>query len=320
MRHGRGALGAPWAPGKPGKQLPWRTLGLLLSLGLAHGSPAQELEPRAYSPSPAGLNFVLLSASHTMGDILFDPSGPFSNVDARMNSVVAGYGHTFGLFDHLASVTLAVPYAWGKVSGNVGEDQYETHRSGLADAQFRFALNLIGLPALTAKEFAVRTPQTTLGLSLTVTPPVGQYDGTKVINIGSNRWALRPQIGLSYPIGGRWYLEGYAGAWFFTRNEDYYGGVGREQQPIETLQAHVSYTVQPRMWVAADYTYYEGGRSTVNGIENHDRQSNSRVGLTLSVPAGRSQSIKFLWSKGTSVSAGGDFTTYAIAWQYAWLD
>jgi hypothetical protein len=266
-----------------------------------------------------GLNFVLLSASHTTGDILFDPSGPVSNVDAHMNAAVAGYGHTFGLFDHLASVTLAVPYAWGKISGDVGEDRHEIHRSGLGDAQFRFALNLIGLPALTAKEFAVRTPQTTVGLSLTVTPPVGQYDATKVINIGSNRWALRPQIGIACPIG-RWYVEGYAGTWFFTRNDDYYGGVGREQQPIETLQAHVSYTVQPRMWVAADYTYYEGGRSTVNGIENHDRVSNSRAGLTLSVPAGRSQSIKFLWSKGMSVSAGGDFTTYAIAWQYAWFD
>jgi len=128
-------------------------------------------KPRAYSPSPVGLNFVLLSASHTTGDILFDPSGPVNNVDARMNAAVAGYGHTFGLFDHLASVTLAVPYAWGQISGDVGEDRHEIHRSGLGDAQFRFALNLIGLPALTAKEFAVRTPQTTVGLSLTVTPP-----------------------------------------------------------------------------------------------------------------------------------------------------
>jgi hypothetical protein len=300
-------------------QPPWRTLWLLTGLGVVHGGHAQELEPRAYSPSPVGLNFVLLSATHTTGDILFDPSGPVSNVDAHMNAAVAGYGHTFGLFDHLASVTLAVPYAWGKISGNVGEDRHEIHRSGLGDAQFRFAVNLIGGPALTPKEFAVRTPQTTLGVSLTVTPPVGQYDATKVINIGSNRWALRPQIGISYPTG-RWYLEGYAGAWFFTKNEDYYGGVGREQQPIETLQGHVSYTIQPRAWVAADYTYYAGGRNTVNGIENQDRQSNSRVGLTLSVPAGRTQSIKFLWSKGTSVSAGGDFTTYAIAWQYAWFD
>jgi hypothetical protein len=264
---------------------------------------------------------LIVSAAHSTGDVLFDPSVPLSNVDARMNASVAGYGHTFGMFDHLASVAIAVPYVWGDVSGNVGNetDQRVAHRSGLGDAQFRFALNLIGGPALTPKEFAARTPQTTLGLSLTVVPPVGQYDSTRLINIGSHRWAFKPQLGLSYPIG-RWYLDGYAGVWFFTPNDNFYGGLRREQQPIETVQGHVSYTIRPRTWVAFDYTYYTGGRSSLDGVERDDRQSNSRVGITLSLPAGRSQSVKLLWSRGAAVRIGGDYTTYAVAWQYAWFD
>ena len=72
--------------------------------------------------------------------------------------------------------------------------------------------------------------------------------------------------------------------------------------------------------MAADGTYYTGGRTTVDGTQNGDRQGNTRLGLTLSVPIGRSQSIKFNWSDGASTRFGGDFTTYGVAWQWAWFD
>jgi len=280
---------------------------------------AQELEPRAYSPNPIGLNFLLLSVGHSSGDVLIDSSLPLSNVEAQFNAPVAGYGHTFGLFDHVASATIAVPYVIGRATGDVGNDQREAHRSGVGDTQLRFAVNLLGGPALTAREFATRVPRTTLGFSLTIVAPTGQYDDRKLINIGSNRWAFKPQLGVSQPIG-KWFVEGYVGAWLFTDNPDFYGGARREQQPVGTLQGHVSYEFQSRLWLAADITYYAGGSTTVNGIGNDDRQSNSRAGLTLSVPFGTRQSMKLSWSRGATVRVGGDFTTFAAAWQYAWLN
>src|SRR4030095_2451947 len=152
---------------------------------------AQELEPRAYSPNPTGVNFLVLGYGRSTGDVLFDASAPVSDVHARLNSGVGGYGRTFALFDHSATATVVVPYVWGDVAGNVGENRREVSRSGLGDARLRLSINLIGGPALTPVEFSKRTPQTTLGVSLTVVPPVGQYDPAKLINLGSNRWALK---------------------------------------------------------------------------------------------------------------------------------
>ena len=37
----------------------------------------------------------------------------------------------------------------------------------------------------------------TLGVGLTIGMPTGQYDSSKVINFGANRWAFKPEVGYS---------------------------------------------------------------------------------------------------------------------------
>jgi hypothetical protein len=294
-------------------------LALLIWLSSGSLSDAQELEPRAYSPNPTNLSFALLAYANSTGEVLFDPSLPFSDVDADLNAGILGYGHTFGVFGRSASVALAAPYVWGDVEGNVGEEFRAITRSGPGDVRLRLAVNLLGGPALAPAEFARRKPQTTLGASLVVVAPVGEYDSQKLINIGTNRWAIKPELGISQPFG-RWYLEGYAGVWLFEDNDNFFGGQHREQDPLASFQAHASYSFRPSLWIAFDVTYYTGGRTTLNGVQNDDRQENSRIGLTLSVPVAKGHSIKVTWSDGASTRIGGDFSTYGLAWQYAWFD
>jgi hypothetical protein len=285
----------------------------------AAGAGAQELEPRAYSPAPVGLNFLLFAGSRSTGDILPDPSVPIENIEATIDAGVAGYGRTFALWGQSASFGVALPYVWGDVSGDVGEERRRVKREGLGDTRLRLAVNLIGGPALTPKEFAKRTPTTTLGARLVVIAPTGEYFPDKLINIGTNRWAFKPELGLSIPFK-RWMFDVYGGAWFFTDNDDFFGGVRRSQDPITTLQGHVSYTIHPRLWLAVDSTYYFGGQSTVNGVQKADRKENSRLGVTLSLPMGAAQSLKVSWSEGASTRTGNDFSTWGIGWQYAWFD
>ena len=280
---------------------------------------SQELEPRAYSPSPVGANFLLLAYARSSGGVVFDPSLPFSDVEAAVNAGSLVYGRTFGLGGRLASLAVAVPYVWGSVSGNVGEQRQEVHRSGVADARLRLGVNLIGAPALSPREFAARAPATILGASLAVFTPVGQYDPSKLINIGANRWATKLELGLAHPVG-RWNLELYAGAWLFTDNDDFFGGSRRTQQPIGTFQTHVSYTFRPRLWLAFDATFYAGGRTKVDGEPKADLQRNTRLGLTLSVPIGRRHSLKLAAATGLTTRIGGDFDSLAVAWQYVWLN
>jgi hypothetical protein len=289
-----------------------------LSLVAVSQSVAQELEPRSYSPSPVGATFLVIAYTNTTGGVLFDPSLPFSDVDANLDALALGYGRTFGLFGRSASALIALPYVRGDLSGNVGEQARAISRSGLADPRIKLSVNLLGGPALTPAEFARRTPVTTLGASLTVVPPTGQYDSSKLINIGSNRWSFKPEIGVSVPLD-RWYLEGYAGVWLFTDNDDFFGGQHREQDPITSFQLHASYTFRPRLWLAVDSTWYTGGRSTVDGARRNDLQSNARIGVTLSLPLGARQSLKLTWTDGATTRIGGDFSTFGVAWQYAWF-
>ena len=90
-------------------------------------------------------------------------------------------------------------------------------------------------------------------------------------------------------------------------NDDFLGRFRREQEPIATLQAHVSYTFRPGLWLAADATYYAGGRTTVNGVQRDDRQENTRVRLTFSLPIAKGHSLKLNWSEG--VTSGSEPTS-----------
>jgi len=293
------------------------TLGIL---NLAGTSLAQDLEPRAYTASPIGMNFILVGVGHSTGDVLVDPSAPVQDVNATTNLATVGVGTTFSLFGRTALVTGAFPYAWSRVTGRVGETAAEVTRSGLADPRIKLSINLVGGRALTPSEFSRAKRPTIVGVSLTVSPPLGQYDPAKLVNLGANRWAFKPEAGISHAID-KWTIEGYMGAWLFTANNRYYTGSSiRTQDPIYALQAHTSYTIKPRFWIAFNATWYSGGMTIINGTGTSTVQRNARIGTTLSVPLTQHQAIKGAVSKGAATRIGADFTTVSAAWQYSWFD
>jgi len=179
-------------------------------------------------------------------------------------------------------------------------------------------VNLIGGPALRPLEFVRHKPETTLGTSLTVIAPFGQYDPSKLINLGANRWAFKPELGLSQPVGN-WAFEFYAGVWLFTANDNFFGGQVRRQDPLAAFQTHIVYEFTPHTWAAFDYTYYVGGSTTVNGQRNNDRQDNTRTGLTFSFPIALHQSLKLAWTSGVTTRVGTSFDTLGVFWQYVWF-
>ncbi len=197
---------------------------------------AQELEPRSYSPNPIGTHFVVLAAGESSGGVSVDPSLPIDNVSGTIDALVAGYGQTFRLFGRVASVALVVPYVDAEITGDVAEVTRSATRTGFGDLRLRFALGLLGSPALTPREFAQRTPRPALGASVVVVAPTGEYFPDKLINIGANRWSFKPEIGVTWPLG-KWDFELSSGVWLFGNNDDFFGGVVREQDPLTTVQA-----------------------------------------------------------------------------------
>jgi hypothetical protein len=138
----------------------------------------------------------------------------------------------------------------------------------------------------------------------------------KLINLGTSRWAFKPELAISQPFGKRWIIDVYAGLWLFTKNDSYYPGSSvRTQNPLGSFQGHISYNIQPLMWAALDMTFYTGGNSEIDGVPNHDRQSNSRIGATMVLPVGKRNSLKFAFSTGAIIRSGADFSTFSVGWQ-----
>ncbi|MFO7692999.1 MAG: transporter [Vicinamibacterales bacterium] len=291
----------------------------LISCGAAATAAAQELEPKAYAASPVGGAFVVAGFARSTGAIVFDPTLLITNAEAKVNSGLLATGYTFGLFGKLALATASVPYSWGDISGDVAEQARTTSRSGLSDARFKLSVNLVGNPAMRAREF-VKAPRTTIvGTSLTAVAPSGQYYDAKLINLGGNRWAFKPELGVAMPKG-RWDVDAYLGVWLFTDNTDAYpGGNRRSQDPVVSLQGHVSYTFRPRLWLAFDATWYNGGSAQIEGKEPTRSMNNSRLGATFSVPVGQRQSLKLAYNSGVFVRTGTNFTSLSVGWQWLWL-
>lgn len=295
----------------------WACLAGVLTAATA--ASAQDMEPKAYSSSPVGAVFLVAGASRSTGSVVFDPTLPIRDVDARINGAVVGVGSTFSLGGKLALWSAALPYAWGELSGLVGEDARSITRRGLADSRVKLSVNLRGNPAMPVREFVKAPRRTIIGASVTAVAPSGQYDRTKLVNLGTNRWAFKPEAGLSVPRGP-WDIDAYLGVWLFTPNSDFYpGGLERTQDAVVALQGHVSYTFKPRLWLAVDSTWYSGGTARVEGGEPVGSVSNSRLGATLSIPAGRQQSFKIAYSAGVAVRTGTDFRTIAVGWQWLWF-
>jgi hypothetical protein len=268
---------------------------------------------------PVGVNFLIAGYAYSSGNILLDPAIPIDNLDARLHTVAGGYVRSVGVFGWSGKVNVIVPFAAGDWEGVVSGRDSSTVRNGFGDPHMQFSMNVIGAPALSAAEYGDYREHTIVGASLRVIVPLGQYDPSKLINLGSNRWVFRPRVGASY-VRGDWILETYASLWLFTKNSDFFGGNELKQAPLATFVVHAIYTMpERRSWLALDVGYGIGGRTKVNGVERDTRISTFRFGATLAVPIGDRHTVKLTGVTGVRHERGPDFNTIALTYNFKWL-
>ena len=283
------------------------------------GSPviAQDIEPRAYSNAPVGVNFLIAGYAYTRGGVAFGPSLPITNPDLNTSSAVVAYARVLDLWGMSAKFDATVPYT--SLSGTADYRGQTVPRdvNGFANSAFRLSINLYGAPALSLKEFVDWKQDLIIGASFRVVTPWSQYDDTKLVNIGTNRWSFKPEVGASKEIGP-WTVEGTAAVTFYTDNDDFFGGKTLSQAPVYSLQGHVIYGFDSGIWTSLDVTYFTGGRTTVDGVVNTDLLQNWRIGATLALPVNRQNSIKFYASSGVAARTGNNYDLVGVAWQYRW--
>lgn len=286
-----------------------------VSLAASINVSAQELVPRAFWPSPVGTNVLSLSYQHSRGDIIVDQSLPISGVDSSIDYFQLSYQRTLDIAGRTANLSLIQLASDGKTSAEV-QDVFLTRRTvGLGDTTMRLAVNLLGAPAMDREGFAAlrADPKPIVGGSLSVTAPTGAYDNDRIINIGTNRWSLKPGLGVIYPLTSSWLLEGELSVAFFGDNDNFVGET-REQEPVANAQLHLIKRFSRGFWAALDANYYVGGRTRVGGSKNQDLQRNSRFGATLVYPLAPGNALRFGASTGTVTETGGDYDLFSLSW------
>ncbi|KJS29144.1 MAG: hypothetical protein VR64_21550 [Desulfatitalea sp. BRH_c12] len=278
---------------------------------------AGEIEPRSYTNTPVGINFLIAGYSYSDGGLSTAASSPIKDADLKIHTGILAYARSMDVWGKSGKLDVIVPYSDLSGSAMVAGNQRERQVSGLHDPRFRLSVNFYGAPALTLKEFAKYHQNLIIGASIQVSAPLGQYDRDKLVNLGNNRWFVKPEIGISKGLGAIT-IELSTGVTFFSDNDEFFGGNKLEQDPVYSAQAHVTYNFGRGIWAALSGTCDYGGRTTIEGVQSDDLQSNWRVGATFAVPLNRNNSIKFFISSDVYTTAGGDYELGGIIWQYRW--
>jgi hypothetical protein len=189
--------------------------------------------------------------------------------------------------------------------------------NGLTDITVRANINFYGAPAMALKEFRSYHQDLILGATFTVAAPIGQYDPSRLVNLGTNRWSVRPELGASKAFGPLT-LELSGGPTFFTDNTNFLNGHTRSQAPIISGQAHAIYDFGSGIWGSLDAQYFTGGSTAVDDMENQDLERNWRLGATLALPLNPNYSLKLFGSAGVSARTGNNYSLVGILVQYRW--
>ncbi len=278
---------------------------------------SQELEPRSLTNVPVGTNFGALGYAYAKGNILFDPALPLEDVNGQTHTLLGAWVRSMNFFGMGAKVNVILPYAIGDWTGVYQGIDTATNRAGMADLRFGFSFNFIGSPALEKSDYKEFHQKTIAGFSMQVVAPTGQYFEDRLINLGSNRWAFRPQIGVSHKIKS-WYVEYALNAWLYTTNSAFWDGNKLTQKPIGAVKLHIIKSFNRGIWAAVGAGYAFGGRSYVNDVKRDANISTMRWGAIVVVPVHPQHSLRLAAIIARRFEEGADFDAISLTYQFMW--
>lgn len=278
----------------------------------------QELQPRRWATLPSGVNFVGAGAGWTFGDISFDPALLIEDAEVDLAGVAGSYVRTFGLFGRQARIDAVLPYANGYWRGLLDGEPASVRRSGFGDSQLRISYNFFGASEMAPKEFrqymAENPINTTVGAGISITMPTGEYRRDRLINLGNNRWVIRPEIGVLHQRN-KWQFEFTGSVFIFGDNDEFFSGLVRQQDPLWFAQGHAIYNFRPGLWAGLSGGYAWGGRSEISGIRKDDDSRLRYLQITLGVPINARQGLSFAFASGrTNTLFDSNLDKFSVGW------
>jgi hypothetical protein len=307
-------------------------LGLIVATMLAVGTFCP---PQALAQVPARFYWKTLSDSNAVPVIFNSISGntnpfdvahtvtPGASFDATM--ALVGYARTFSVFDRSAMAALLLPT--GRISGDVTVAGRTAHQStsGFGDPMLEFDINLIGPKAQKNIPDVMRyQPGFSVDLLADLALPIGEYDSSKPLNLGQNRWYGRLgapivwQLGPWVP-GKRTTLEFLPAVWFFGDNSDYVGWQTLKTDPLFQLDSHLTRDFTDRFWGSLDAAWYNGGKTSISGVPG-EKLNNVGLGFTLGYSINDNLALTASYMSTINDSAPGDLQMdkFMVTLVYGW--
>lgn len=291
---------------------------LALAFVMARPAWAQFTDPRNYENFPVGVNQVELNYDYVRANESIDPSMVIEGAHLNLNQWTITYMRYFNLFGRMAWVAPSIPLA--VLNGAVSGTNVSGSVGGAGDSGYEFTWLLKGGPALSPAEFGSYKPTTVVGVSLNVTAPTGQYRADKILNLGSDRWSFRPEIGLSHPFGRdqKWTFDAYANSYFYTDNTSYRGAEVLRQGPLPAFEGHISYTFGERVVASLDARYSFRGDTSIDGVGQNDSQKNFVYGSEAIVTLNNQNQLTFIFERAAVHENGPSVTGVAVRYDYYW--
>ena len=290
-------------------------MALLLIFCWANTSFAQDTEPRRWAQIPTGVNFVGIGYSYSDGEIFFDPLLQIEDATFGLHGIGVAYIRTFAFMGKSARVDFSLPYKTGRWEGLLNGEYVSVRRRGPGDARARFSMLLYGGPAENLQEFVKsKKSNTVVGAALAVTMPTGDYNSSRLINLGANRWVIRPQLGVTHSRG-QWTGELTGSLFLYDDNNHFWQETKLETDPLFAVQGHLIYTFRPGLWASISTAYGWGGEATVNGDAKNNPSGNWLTALGFGFPINSKQGIKIAWIRGRSQkSTGADVDSLVLGY------
>jgi len=270
--------------------------------------------PRAYMLAPANSNILTAYGLFLDGNQALDPGVTSRNLDLEVDVGVLQYTRAFSICDNACGAFLIAPY--GSTEGTfrfprIPRLNRTGESSGLADIQFGAVFGLYGSPALEVADYITYDPGFSLGLLAKVTAPTGEYDETKVINLGANRWGLQVGVPMGYYLGDSFLdpnlttFELLPSVYLFGDNSDPFRAGGTGQDPLYQIEAHITRNLGRMFWVSLDANYQFGGETTTDGIPGDDDKESFGLGATIGVNLSKQLSINATYGEVISHNDNG---------------
>ena len=293
-------------------------LCVCFALAFPRLASAQFTDPRNYENFPVGVNQIELAYAYSRADDSIDAALIVSGAHLNLNQGTITYTRYFSLFGRTAWAAPTIPLA--DLDGYVTGANVNESIASAGDSSYEFAVLLKGGPALNATEFADYKPNTVVGVSINITAPTGLYRADKILNLGSDRWSFRPEIGLTHPFGPeqKWALDAYANCDFYTDNTSYRGAELLRQEPLPAFEGHLSYAFRESLVASLDARYSFRGSTSIDGQGQNDSQKNFILGSEAIVSLNAKNQLTFIFAKALAHENGPAVTGVSVRYDYYW--